>query len=40
LEKGGVLIFSAGVIHRARLGGLTVVIEIPAVKDDKVIAEL
>jgi hypothetical protein len=40
LEKGGVLIFSAGVVHRARLGGLTVVIEIPAMKDDKVIANL
>jgi hypothetical protein len=40
LEKGGVLIFAAGVVHRARLGGLTVVIEIPAVKDDKVMADL
>jgi len=40
LEKGGVLIFAAGVVHRACLGGLTVIIEIPAVKDDKVIAEL
>ena len=40
LEKGGVLIFSAGVVHRARLGGLTVVIEIPAIKDDKVTVEL
>lgn len=40
LEKGGVLIFAAGVVHRARLGGLTMVIEIPAVKDDKVVAEL
>jgi len=40
LEKGGVLIFSAGVVHRARLGGLTVVIEIPAVKDDKVVVNL
>jgi hypothetical protein len=40
LAKGGVLIFSAGVVHRARLGGLTVVIEIPAMKDDKVIANL
>jgi hypothetical protein len=40
LENGGVLIFAAGVVHRARLGGLTVVIEIPAVKDDKVIADL
>jgi hypothetical protein len=40
LDKGGVLVFAAGVVHRARLGGLTVVIEIPAVKDDKVVAEL
>jgi len=40
LEKGGVLIFAAGVVHRARLGGLTTVIEIPAVKDDKVMADL
>jgi hypothetical protein len=40
LEKGGVLIFAAGVVHRARLGGMTMVIEIPAVKDDKVLAEL
>lgn len=40
LEQGGVLIFAAGVVHRARLGGMTVVIEIPAVKDDKVIADL
>ena len=40
LEKGGVLIFAAGVVHRARLGGLTVVIEIPAVKDDKVVTDL
>jgi hypothetical protein len=40
LENGGTLVFAAGVVHRARLGGLTVVIEIPAVKDDKVIAEL
>jgi hypothetical protein len=40
LVKGGVLIFAPGIVHRARLGGLTVVIEIPAVKDDKVIAEL
>jgi hypothetical protein len=40
LEKGGVLIFAAGVVHRARLGGMTVVIEIPAVKNDKVLAPL
>ena len=40
LEKGGVLVFAAGVVHRARLGGLTVIIEIPAVKDDKVVATL
>jgi hypothetical protein len=40
LERGGVMIFAAGVVHRARLGGMTMVIEIPAVKDDKVLAEL
>ena len=40
LEKGGALIFAAGVVHRARLGGMTVVIEIPAVKDDKVVVDL
>jgi hypothetical protein len=40
LQAGGALVFAAGVAHRARLGGLTVVIEIPAVKDDKVIADL
>ncbi|MGD0223238.1 MAG: hypothetical protein ABSF71_12940 [Terriglobia bacterium] len=40
LAKGGVLIFAAGVVHRARLGGMTVVVEIPAVKDDKVVTPL
>ncbi len=40
LEQGGVLVFAAGVVHRARLGGLTVVIEIPAVANDKVVADL
>jgi hypothetical protein len=40
LAKGGVIIFAAGVIHRARLGGLTAVIEIPAVKDDKLVTDL
>jgi hypothetical protein len=40
LDEGGVLIFAAGVVHRARLGGMTVVIEIPAVKDDKVVMPL
>jgi hypothetical protein len=40
LAMGGALIFAAGVVHRARLGGLTVVIEIPAVRDDKVITDL
>ena len=40
LQGGGVLVFAAGVVHRARLGGLTLVIEVPAVKDDKVIANL
>jgi len=40
LAQGGVLVFAAGVVHRARLGGLTVVIEIPAVRNDKVITDL
>jgi len=40
LEKGGVVIVAAGVVHRARLGGLTVVVEIPAVRDDKVTVDL
>ena len=40
LEKGGVLVFAAGVVHRACLGGVAIVIEIPAVKDDKVVAVL
>jgi len=40
LAQGGVLVFAAGVVHRARLGGMTAVIEIPAMKDDKVIASL
>lgn len=37
LPNGGVLIFAAGVVHRVRLHGLTLVIEIPAVKDDKAV---
>jgi hypothetical protein len=40
LEKGGALVFAAGVVHRTSLGGMTVVIEIPAIKYGKVIAEL
>ena len=40
LPKGGVLVFAAGVVHCARLGGLTMVIEIPAAKNDKVITDL
>jgi hypothetical protein len=40
LAKDGVLIFAAGVVHRTRLAGLTMVIEIPAVVDDRVIEAL
>jgi hypothetical protein len=40
LAKGGAFVFAAGVPHRVRLSGLTLVIEIPAVADDKVIADL
>jgi hypothetical protein len=40
LAQGGAFVFAAGVPHRARLGGLTLVIEIPAVADDKVVEAL
>ena len=36
LESGGAIIFGPGVIHKMQLGGLTIVIEIPAVTGDKV----
>jgi hypothetical protein len=36
LPAGGAVIFGPGVIHHMRLGGMTLVIELPAVADDKV----
>ena len=35
LPHGGVLVFGPGVVHRVTLGGLTIVIEVPAVEGDK-----
>jgi hypothetical protein len=35
LPEGGALVFGPGVVHRVRLGGLTIVIEAPAVEGDK-----
>ena len=40
LAEGGAFVFAAGVPHRVRLGGLTLVIEIPAVGDDRVVEAL
>lgn len=36
LAHGGALVFGPGVVHQVKLEGLTFVIEIPSVKDDKV----
>jgi hypothetical protein len=35
LEEGGAMIFGPGVIHRVQLSGITMVVEVPSVKDDK-----
>lgn len=35
LEKGGMIIFGSFVVHKMLLSGLTVIIEIPAVENDK-----
>ena len=40
LPEGGVLVFGAGVVHRVTLGGLTIVIEVPAVEGDKWAGEI
>ena len=40
LDEGGAMIFGPGVIHQMCLGGLTVVIELPAVAGDRKTAEL
>ncbi len=36
LEQGGAMIFSPKTIHKMRLSGLTIVIEVPAVHGDKI----
>ncbi len=36
LENGGAIIFGPEVIHKMKLGGLTIVIEVPSVTNDKV----
>lgn len=38
LPEGGVLVFAPGVIHEVRFGGLTIVIEVPAVAGDKYVS--
>ena len=35
LPHGGALVFAAGVVHRVTMGGLTIVIEAPAMEEDK-----
>lgn len=40
LDNGGAIIFNPEIIHHVKLAGLTLVIEIPAVLNDKVVAEL
>ena len=40
LPHGGALVFAPCVIHRVKLGGLTIVIEVPAVAGDKFAATL
>lgn len=35
LKHGGALVFAPGVVHQVKLTGLTLVIEVPSVKDDK-----
>ncbi|MBI4317281.1 MAG: hypothetical protein HY675_02225 [Chloroflexi bacterium] len=37
LEQGGALVFGPDVVHRVRLGGLTIVVEVPAVADDRTV---
>lgn len=35
LAQGGALVFAPGVVHRVRLGGITIVIEMPCMEGDK-----
>jgi hypothetical protein len=38
LPRGGVLVFAPFVVHRVQFGGLTIVIEAPAVEGDKFVS--
>jgi hypothetical protein len=38
LPRGGAIVFGPDVVHRMTLGGLTVVVEIPCVRNDKQIS--
>jgi hypothetical protein len=40
LPKGGILVFAPGVIHKVKLAGLTIIIELPALAQDKCNAKL
>jgi len=39
LPEGGVMVFAQGVPHRVLLGGLTLIVETPAVLDDKQVVD-
>lgn len=38
LDHGGLLVFGPNVLHRVQLTGITLVIELPAIEDDRIIA--
>jgi len=40
LEHGGVMVFAPGVVHKVTLGGLTIIVEAPALIGDKKISDL
>jgi len=40
LQRGGVIVFSPRVVHKVQLSGMTLVIEVPSIEDDKVDAAL
>jgi hypothetical protein len=40
LASGGILVFAPNVVHKVRLAGLTVIIELPALAQDKIDANL
>ena len=39
LREGGIFVFGPGVAHKMRLGGFTVVIEVPGVRNDKLVLQ-